>query len=144
MNPTASASASARLELLESRVGLRVAACMSEAAESLPAGVEERLRFAREQALERAKARRAAEAPAVVGQRGGVAVLGGGPSRWFKLAAVLPLVALVAGLLLIGEWHGRQQVEAAAEIDALLLSDDLPPGAYADPGFVEFLKKPRE
>ena len=32
----------------------------------------------------------------------------------------------------------------AAEIDALLLSDDLPPGAYADPGFVEFLKKPRE
>jgi hypothetical protein len=142
MNPTASASA--RLELLESRVGLRVAARLSEASEALPAGVDERLRFAREQALERVKARRGAEAPAVVGQRGSVAALGGGPSRWFKLAAVLPLVALVAGLLLIGEWHSRQQVEAAAEIDALLLSDDLPPGAYADPGFVEFLKKPRE
>jgi hypothetical protein len=142
MNPTASVRA--RLDLLEPRVGLRVAARLSEAAESLPPGVEERLRFAREKALERAQARRGATAPSVLGQQGGTAALGGGPSRWFKLAAVLPLVALVAGLLLIGEWHGRQQVQAAAEIDALLLSDDLPPGAYVDPGFVEFLKKPRE
>lgn len=142
MNP--SASARDRLELLESRVALRVAARLSEAAEVLPANAEERLRFAREQALERAKVRRAEGAGAVLGQRGGAALLGGGPSRWFKLASVLPLLALVAGLVLISEWHSRQQVEAAAEIDAQLLSDDLPPGAYADPGFVEFLKKPRE
>ena len=142
MNP--SASARARLELLEPRVALRVAARLSEAAEVLPAGADERLRFAREKALERARARRAEAAPALLGPRGGAALLGGGPSRWFKLASLLPLIALVGGLLLIGEWHSRQQVEAAAEIDALLLSDDLPPGAYADPGFVEFLKKPRE
>jgi hypothetical protein len=140
MNPTASARA--RLELLEPRFALRVAARLSEAADELPAGAEERLRFARERALERARARQAA--PAVVGQRGGAAALGGGPSRWFKLASALPLVVLVVGLLLIGEWHSRQQVAAAAEIDAMLLADDLPPGAYSDPGFVEFLKKPRE
>jgi hypothetical protein len=29
---------------------------------------------------------------------------------------------------------------AAAEIDAQLLSDTLPPAAYSDPGFAEFLK----
>jgi hypothetical protein len=27
-----------------------------------------------------------------------------------------------------------------AEVDAALLADDLPPAAYSDPGFVQFLK----
>jgi hypothetical protein len=29
-----------------------------------------------------------------------------------------------------------------AEVDAALLTDDLPPTAYTDPGFVHFLKLP--
>jgi hypothetical protein len=29
-----------------------------------------------------------------------------------------------------------------AEIDSALLIDDLPPAAYADPGFLQFLKNP--
>jgi hypothetical protein len=53
---------------------------------------------------------------------------------------VLPLIVLVAGLLLIQERMAFEQVEAAAEIDAVLLADDLPPEAYTDPGFGEFLK----
>ena len=36
----------------------------------------------------------------------------------------------------------RRQVVAAAEIDAALLTDDLPPDAYSDPGFAEFLRSP--
>jgi hypothetical protein len=36
-----------------------------------------------------------------------------------------------------------QQIQAAAEVDAVLLADDLPPEAYADPGFGEFLKLPQ-
>jgi hypothetical protein len=31
-----------------------------------------------------------------------------------------------------------------AEFDQALLTDDLPPAAYADPGFVQFLKSSRE
>ncbi len=137
-----STSATARLALLESRIALRVVARLAEGADTVSPDVAERLRFAREKALGQARAVRAAGA--VLSTGGGVAVLGGPPSRWFKLAAVLPLVALVGGLLLINEWHSRQQVSVAAEIDALLLADDLPPGAYSDPGFVEFLKTPRE
>jgi hypothetical protein len=38
--------------------------------------------------------------------------------------------------------HNDSQISAAAEIDASLLADDLPPSAYSDPGFVEFLKAP--
>ena len=46
---------------------------------------------------------------------------------------------LIGGLMLIQERHWNAQIEAAADIDAALLTDDLPPGAYADPGFAEFL-----
>jgi hypothetical protein len=55
---------------------------------------------------------------------------------------VLPLVVLVAGLVAIDQWSTREQVLAAAEIDSQLLADDLPPDAYGDPGFAEFLRSP--
>ena len=68
----------------------------------------------------------------------------GGSSRWFKFASVMPLLLLVGGLLTIqyGQWH--QQVTAAAEIDTALLSDNLPPAAYSDPGFSEYLSDEQE
>jgi len=53
---------------------------------------------------------------------------------------VLPLLVLVSGLALIDQWVVHQQVLDAAEMDAQLLSDDLPPTAYSDPGFVEYLR----
>jgi hypothetical protein len=55
---------------------------------------------------------------------------------------VLPLVALVAGLVMIQNWQTRTQISVAAEIDEALLGDDLPINAYRDPGFAEFLKAP--
>jgi hypothetical protein len=67
-------------------------------------------------------------------------VLGGPPSVWLRLASALPLVVLVAGLVLIQEYHDREQIAAAAEIDSALLADELPPAAYGDPGFSEFLR----
>ena len=57
---------------------------------------------------------------------------------------MLPLLALAAGLIVIQRWHSSTQISAAAEIDASLLADDVPPDAYSDPGFVEFLKTPRD
>lgn len=131
----------ARLDALESRFALRVAASLDERNDDLGADIQERLRFAREQAVARAGALRAAGS--LAGRSGGSAVLGGG-GWWFKLASALPLAALVVGLVLISEWHSREQVSAAAEIDAALLSDELPLVAYNDPGFVEFLKRPQD
>jgi hypothetical protein len=52
----------------------------------------------------------------------------------------LPLAVLVYGLVAIERAHDRAQIAAAAEVDAALLSDDLPPAAYTDPGFAEYLK----
>ena len=138
------------LDTRMARFGLAVAAGLSEQSDELPHSVTERLRFAREQALERARQARRVEtvvsvqaAPSVVRVGNALALggagLGGGSGRWFKLASVLPLLLLVGGLLLIqhSEWY--EQVLAAAEIDTALLSDKLPPSAYSDPGFSEYL-----
>ena len=138
---------------LESRFALRVAARLSEQAEALPHDTSERLRVAREKALERARAAGTAVAVALpvgatapvraLASAGGVR-LGGPPSSWWlRLASALPLVALVGGLLLIQQQHLHQQIAAAAEIDTDLLTDALPPAAYGDAAFVEFLKAPR-
>jgi len=59
---------------------------------------------------------------------------------WGRLAAALPLVALVVGLIAIKAIQDDNRANELAEIDATLLLDDLPPAAYADPGFFQFLK----
>lgn len=132
-------------EALEARVAHRIAARLTERTEQLPSDVSERLRFAREQALERARAARAATAEAPVPLAAGTsAVFGRRSGWWLRLASIVPPLALAAGLVLIQYWHDQAQIATAAEIDADLLSDDLPPNAYSDAGFVEFLKTPRE
>jgi len=138
------------MEALQARFALRVAARLSEASRELPHDITERLKSARELALERARqARRleTAEAVGAVGNAGPTMVLGGrGRSTdwWLKLASIAPIVALVAGFVVIDRLHTKSQIKAAAEIDAALLADDVPPAAYSDPGFVEFLKAPRD
>ena len=135
----------AAADALQARFALRVTARLTERSQDLGADVTERLRFAREKALERARAARPAEAQAKVGMtRAGAAILGGGSGWWIKIASVLPALALVAGLVLIQRWQDNTQVSVAAEVDAALLSDDLPPKAYSDAGFAEFLKTPDE
>jgi hypothetical protein len=123
---------------LEARYALRVAARLSERSDELPHDIGERLRFAREQAL--ARARTAREAASSSSRSGGAAVLGGG--WWPRLAAALPVLALAAALVLVQTDQQDEQLRAAVETDAALLADDLPPSAYTDPGFAEFLKAP--
>lgn len=62
------------------------------------------------------------------------------PSWGWRLASALPMVALVVGLWLIHKTYQQEQVQAATEVDMALLTDELPPSAYADPGFEEYLR----
>lgn len=133
------------LDALEARFGARLASSLNERAALVPHDVAERLRFSREQALLRARAGalQTSSGHSVVGlTREGSAVLGQGRGFWLQLASWMPLAVLVAGLVLIQQWTAREQVLAAAEIDAVLLADDLPPAAWSDPGFREYLKAP--
>ena len=127
---------------LEDRFALRVAAALSTHADGLPGDVTERLRFAREQALARARQKTTRTAPTTARLGGGVLAWGGEPGWGWRLATLAPLIALVAGLVLIQIQHDDDQISAAAEVDAALLADDLPPAAYTDAGFAEFLRLP--
>ena len=129
-------------DAIESRFARGIAACLTESAQTVAPDVGERLRFAREKALERARHVRDAGAPVGVTASGAV-IAGFSQSRWWlRFASVLPLIALVGGLLLIQDWQTRTQISVAAEVDEALLGDDLPINAYRDPGFSEFLKAP--
>ena len=135
----------AALSPLEARFGARVAGALTARSQALPHDITERLRFAREKSLAvaRLSRARAADGTVVAGVSSqGSAVLSGFLPWWQRAASVLPLLVLVAGLVMVDNWTSREQVLAAAEIDALLLSDALPPAAYSDPGFGEYLRNP--
>jgi hypothetical protein len=149
----------AEAQSLEARFGLRVAAQLHTAAADVPHDVSERLRVARLQAVDRARlARQPAAAP--VRQtapsiqlvhadpysgtlQGTVAMLDGDDQRdetWWRRLGILLLVLLMgSGLMGIDWWRTQEQIQTAAEIDAALLGDALPPTAYTDPGFTEYL-----
>jgi len=151
MNKPLQSSFSPALDARVARFGLRVAAGLTEHSQHLPHDVSERLRFAREQALLKARTARADQPQLVpststVHMGSTMALTGSGDRspRWLKLASFMPLVMLVLGLVLIQHSQFYQQILAAAEIDTALLSDNLPPAAYSDPGFSEFLSTEQE
>ena len=128
---------------LEARLAATLCAGLTQGSQALPHDVASRLRFAREQALARAGLARQAAVAVVAAAPGGAAVLGRSfVPAWLRAVSVLPLLALVAGLVLIDHWTSREQVLAAANFDTQLLADDLPPAAYTDPGFAQYLKSP--
>lgn len=153
-------AAEAELDARVTRFGLRVAASLTERSAALPHDVSERLRFAREQALARAGQARAAASVAtatapqtgIVQMSSTLAFSGGGVGNgsgnrsglWALLMSALPMLLLAAGLLLMQRGHFNEQIAAAAEVDTALLSDSLPPAAFTDPGFAEFLRDAEE
>ena len=147
----------------EDRAGRLLAARLDDGLQELGADIGERLRFARERAVARARQSRlqAATAPgmawapaATMTLAAGGASMGGafamgtgghpgtsGGQWWNKLVSVLPLLILALGFFAIQDTLMERQIQAAAEVDAALLADDLPPQAYSDPGFAEFLRR---
>ena len=122
----------------------RVALRLSEGTQQLPYDISERLRASRMQALARRKKPVAVVHTATsVHMADHSAVLGTGPQGmgwWQSLLSAVPIVALLAGLVVIQMDLDETGILEVAEVDAALLADDLPPAAYSDPGFVQFLK----
>ncbi len=125
------------------RLGLNLAGLLTQASGELPHDLSERLRVARQQALAVRKTAPMAQHQVIA--QGSSLTLGGpaneGLGLWSVLGSALPLVALLAGLVTV-QWLDREQVVSdLAEIDTALLVDDLPPAAYSDPGFIQFLRQ---
>jgi len=124
------------------RMGQELARLLTQSCGELPHDLTERLRIARQQALAVRKPEPVLKHQVLA--NGSSLTLAGPPSEglglWSILGSALPLLALLAGLVTV-QWLDREQtVSDLAEIDTALLVDDLPPAAYSDPGFIQFLR----
>lgn len=133
---------STRSHYLADRFARRVASRLDQSADALPYDITERLRAARTQAVAHRKAAQARPSRAVVAMGGAAALTFGdeGLNLWSRIASALPLIVLAAGLVLIHTVQTDRRASELAEVDVQLLTDDLPPQAYADPGFAQFLR----
>ncbi|MBB5203718.1 hypothetical protein HNQ51_001011 [Inhella inkyongensis] len=119
------------------RLGAALAKPLQQQADTLAPEITARLEAARQQALAAARATREASAVQVSGL-GQAALSGPGGKRRLGLAWI-PALALVLGLALLSQGQWLQQVLGLGEVDTQLLKDQLPPNAYGDPGFNEYL-----
>ena len=125
----------------EYQFGQLVTRALSANLEQMPYEVQERLRAARMRAV---AARRVSPIlvtrPQAQTMGDGTLTLGAPWKGWTPLASLFPMVLLVVGLFTINVVLDEYRANEVAEVDAALLTDDLPPSAYTDPGFVQFLK----
>jgi len=128
---------------LERVFAQRVIAGLGGSNPSLHSHMERRLSAARWQAIDSARRVRRLKAIASEVALATAAGPSGMTPWWARLASFAPALALTLGLIAIDKLNLTQRIEAAAEVDAALLADDLPPSAYVDPGFAEFLKQSR-
>ena len=122
--------------------GRASAALLSQGAQSLPANIKDRLYEARKKALAVRKPEKVrVKSPALAGTSGiWTCSFKSSSNLWDTLSWVAPLVVLVFGLIGIAQWQNESRINDIAEVDAALLTDDVPPDAYADSGFMAFLK----
>ncbi len=132
-------------EWMTDRQGLRLAGQLSHATAELPHEVTERLRAARERALSLRKREVAVAAAPAWAAQGGAGTLSWGadeaPGLLQRLSGLVALGVLVLGLVGIDSLLDEQRAQELAAVDVALLTDELPPAAFADPGFIHFLQK---
>jgi hypothetical protein len=122
--------------------GRKIVGRLSDTTTNLPHDISERLKVARMQALSKRKVVKLQTASGLTSS-GGVASLhmgGSDSSIWIKMASILPLLALVAGLFAIDYIADETRAIDIATVDTEILTDELPPDAYTDPGFTQFLR----
>ncbi len=126
-------------EIQADQFGRASAALLNEGAQVLPKNIKERLYAARMKAISVKKAEKAfVQKSVLAGITGNWSF--GSNGRWDSVGWMAPLVVLVFGLIAIAQWQDDSRINDIAEVDAALLSDDVPPDAYADSGFMAFLK----
>jgi len=117
---------------------------LNEQLDHLPASTTDRLAAARAAALARKKPEETflQVKTASSGWRQAFANFGGFVSApaMSRLAVAVPVLALVIGMGGMYQHEQQQQIAELADIDAAVLSDELPLTAYLDPGFSAYLE----
>jgi len=124
----------------EERQAFRIRQALNQGLNDIPPTAARRLEAARHIALSRQK--QAAPELALAGA--------GGPRfAWPtlrpglespRLKPVLAIIALLTGMWLSFYWHSIQYTSEIEAVDTALLTDELPPEAFLDHDFIEWLK----
>lgn len=125
------------------RIGMATRALLSESIRQLPSHVTDRLYQARLAALTARKLEAVPLVTRITNSNLGLAHGGqfsDSRSAWNTLGWIAPFIVLIFGLIAIADWQQESRINDIAAVDVALLSDDVPPDAYMDGGFLAFLK----
>ena len=120
----------------EQHFGNKVRHLLNQGLDEVRPSTAARLQAARAQALAR---QRPEPAPALALADNVIGTFGGWGS--VALRVVVPVALLVGGLAGLYSWEQNQRIAEVEDIDAQLLTDDLPVEAYLDRGFQNWLNK---
>lgn len=119
----------------------KVRHALNEKLEAMPASATDRLAAARQAAL----ARKKKEAPVGLLQRVFAGAHDGRGMVWAgRMSVAVPLLATAIGLASLYQYEQKQHIAELAEIDAAVLSDELPLTAYLDQGFDAYVSQPQQ
>ena len=119
----------------------KVRHALNEKLDNLPPSTTDRLASARKAALSRKKAHVVVRQvqPVLAGAAGQFFST---PFAWMsRVGVAVPLLALVIGLAGVYQYEENQRIADIAELDAAVLSDELPLTAYLDHGFNAYLEQ---
>ena len=119
----------------EERYAYRVRQLLNHGLKDIPPAASRRLEAARHIAL--AKQKRAEPQLVMAGLRNDTFI---SCSHFPYLKQALSIVALLLGMWLSFYWHSVEYVTELEQVDTALLADDLPPEAFLDDDFFEWLK----
>ncbi|WP_428825382.1 DUF3619 family protein [Azonexus sp. IMCC34842] len=119
----------------EERYAQHVRQVLNHGLNDIPPAAARRLEAARHLALSRQKQ---VEPRLALAGFGAYAFKSGSPIPYLK--QTLSIVALLLGMWLSFYWHSVQYVTELEQVDTALLADDLPPEAFLDNDFFEWLK----
>jgi hypothetical protein len=120
----------------EERYAYRIRQALNYGTKDIPPAAGRRLEAARHLAL--AKQKRPVAVMALAGTHATTSV-----PHWindFHLKQTLAMVALLLGMWISFYWHSTQYVAEIEDVDSALLTEDLPPDAFLDKDFFEWLK----
>lgn len=139
---------SSAIDTKDREFALAIRRALEESVADLPQPTLERLALARRAALQRKKPEPAQAfvlVPAMAGAPGISLGSERGPAsrRPGRFALLWPVLALIVSLSAIAYWEDQQRLAETADIDAAMLSDELPLNAYLDHGFNAYLSHAR-
>ncbi len=128
------------MNMNEQDFAYKVRHALNERLEDLPESISEQLANARTQAIKRKKKSKPLYVSLFQQLFAGASSGTSGNVSWTnRLGLSLPILVLVVGMAGIFHHEQQRQIREIADIDIAVLSDELPPSAYADNGFRAYI-----